>query len=69
MMFLLSEEFAETVGDLALQLRLPHPNVSTHLKVLHQAGLVHVQRLGVRTFVTRNAEALAALQQALDFRL
>lgn len=67
LMFLLNEHVPQTVGDLALQLDLPHSNVSTHLKVLQQAGLVTLERSGVRTLVTRNRETLDALQKALDF--
>lgn len=66
---LLDEHFPETVGDLALNLDLPHSNVSTHLKVLQQAGLVRMKKSGVRTLVTRNREALEALKHALEFDL
>lgn len=69
MMFLLSEQFPETVGDIALQLNLPHSNVSTHLKVLQRAGLVRVERSGVRTLVTRNEDAVTGLKQALNFHV
>lgn len=67
LLFLLHEHVPQTVGDLALQLRLPHPNVSTHLKVLHQAGFVHMERSGVRTLVTRNRAAIEKLKDALQF--
>lgn len=67
LMFLLNEHVPQTVGDLALQLDLPHSNVSTHLKVLQQAGLVKLERSGVRTLVTRDRETLDELQKALDF--
>lgn len=69
LLFMLNEHLPQTVGDLAVQLNLPHSNVSTHLKVLQQAGLVHLERSGVRTLVTRNRETVAALKRALDFTL
>lgn len=67
LLFLLNEHVPQTVGDLALQLDLPHSNVSTHLKVLQQAGLVNMERSGVRTLVTRNRETIDALRDALKF--
>lgn len=67
LLFLLNEQLPQTVGDLALQLNLPHSNVSTHLKVLQQAGLVRMERSGVRTLVTRNRETIDALREALKF--
>lgn len=67
LLFLLNEHVPQTVGDLALQLDLPHSNVSTHLKVLQQAGLVHMERSGVRTLVTRNRETIDTLRDALKF--
>lgn len=67
LLFLLNEHVPQTVGDLAFQLDLPHSNVSTHLKVLQQAGLVKMERAGVRTLVTRNRETIEILRDALHF--
>lgn len=67
LLFLLNEHVPQTVGDLALQLDLPHSNVSTHLKILQQAGLVKMERSGVRTLVTRNRKTIDALKDALKF--
>jgi ArsR family transcriptional regulator, arsenate/arsenite/antimonite-responsive transcriptional repressor len=54
-----------TVGDLAQQTGVSQPTISGHLKLLREAGLVDVQRVGNRSFYTLEREALADLLDGL----
>jgi DNA-binding transcriptional ArsR family regulator len=47
------------VGELVEHLRLSQPGVSKHLRVLREAGLVHVRRDGKRRWYGLRAEPLA----------
>jgi ArsR family transcriptional regulator len=48
-----------SVGDIVDALDVAQPTVSHHLKILKEAGLVHVERRGKRVFYTLNQERLA----------
>lgn len=58
-------ESEATVSDLGARLVLPQPRVSTHLKILHDAGLVAVEPVGrqrtYRVDASRVAQILTAL--------
>ncbi len=47
-----------TVGEIAEKLRLRQPQVSKHLRVLLEAGLVEVEPLANRRFYKLSAESL-----------
>src|ERR1700678_4855590 len=49
------------VGEIVSTLRLQHPSVSKHLRVLRDVGLVHVRRDGRRALYRTNAEAIRPL--------
>ena len=49
------------VGELVERLELSQPGVSKHLRVLREAGLVHVRRDGQRRWYGLRAEPLAEL--------
>ena len=53
-------------GDLADQFDMSRPAVSQHLKVLRQAGLVHVRKDAQRRIYRLNAEGLDELEAWLD---
>jgi len=65
---LLAED-AFGVQELCRMLELGQPNLSHHLKLLHEAGLVHAHRDGTHTFYRRALVAAdrpeAAVQQSL----
>jgi len=50
------------VGDIVAALRVAQPSVSKHLKVLREAGLVHVRRDGRQVFYRTNVLAIRPLQ-------
>lgn len=51
------------VGDIVGALRLAQPSVSKHLKVLREAGLVHVRREGRQMLYRTNAEGVRTLHE------
>ena len=53
-------------GDLADQFDMSRPAVSQHLKVLREAGLVHVRKDAQRRIYRLNAEGLDELEAWLD---
>ena len=53
------------VGDLVDRLGLPQPQVSKHLKVLRDAGLVRCRAVGRRRIYRANGHALRPMQQWL----
>lgn len=55
-----------SVGELADGLPVSRPAVSQHLRVLRQARLVVVQRVGSRSIYEVDREGLAALRAELD---
>lgn len=55
-----------SVGELADGLPVSRPAVSQHLKVLKNAGLVLVQRVGNRRVYEVDREGLARLRAELD---
>lgn len=55
-----------SVSELASGLPISRPAVSQHLKVLKQAGLVIVQRVGNRSIYEVDREGLAALRTEID---
>ena len=59
-------EDARTVGQIASDQPVSRPAVSQHLKVLQDAGLVHVKTTGTRRFYSVRREGLAELRTYLD---
>lgn len=57
----LLRERERPVGELVGLLRLSQPGVSKHLRVLREAGLVHVRRDGKQRWYGLRAEPLADL--------
>jgi len=55
-----------TVGDLAQQLGVSQPTVSGHLRLLRQAGLVHVERRGNKAVHRLDKDALHGLLAAFE---
>ena len=53
-------------GDLADQFDMSRPAVSQHLKVLREAGLVHVRKDAQRRIYRLNAEGLDQLEEWLE---
>ena len=53
-------------GDLADQFDMSRPAVSQHLKVLREAGLVHVRKDAQRRIYRLNAEGLDQLEKWLE---
>ena len=53
-------------GDLADQFDMSRPAVSQHLKVLREAGFVHVRKDAQRRIYRLNAEGLDELEEWLD---
>lgn len=58
-----------TVGDLARQLGVSQPTVSGHLKVLREAGVVHLERRGNRAYHRVDEQAVHALLDGLKATL
>ena len=58
-----------SVGDIVEALDVAQPTVSHHLRILREAGLVHVERRGKQVFYTLNQRRLAqgCCQVAEDF--
>ena len=62
MSLVLSHEGGEAcVCDLLPAFDLSQPTISHHLKVLHEAGLLHREKRGVWVYYRARPEALAAL--------
>jgi DNA-binding transcriptional ArsR family regulator len=55
-----------SVAELATGLPVSRPAVSQHLRVLKQAGLVVVQRVGNRSIYEVDREGLARLRAEMD---
>jgi DNA-binding transcriptional ArsR family regulator len=55
-----------TAGELADALPIAQPGVSRHLRVLREAGLVHVHEQGRRRIYSLRPEALVELDDWLD---
>ena len=55
----------QPAGALVEALALPQPNVSKHLRVLKQAGLVRIRIEGPRRFYSLDPAPLAALDEWL----
>jgi DNA-binding transcriptional ArsR family regulator len=58
-----------TVGDLAQQLGVSQPTVSGHLRLLREAGLVHLERRGNKAFHRLDAQAVRALLSGFEAAL
>jgi DNA-binding transcriptional ArsR family regulator len=57
---------ARSVGELVKLLGLSQPGVSKHLRVLREAGLVHVRRDAQRRWYELQPEPLAELDEWLE---
>ncbi len=57
------EVFGYCVGDLDSQLDIAASTLSHHLKELHRAGLIHMQRDGRQIFCSINTDTMKRLQQ------
>jgi DNA-binding transcriptional ArsR family regulator len=62
----LLREGEHTVNELVARLRLSQPNVSKHLKVLREAGLVRVRPEGRRRWYDLTPEPLAEVDHWLE---
>ncbi len=62
----LLRERARPVGELVKLLGLSQPGVSKHLRLLREAGLVHVRRDGQRRWYELSPEPLAELDAWLQ---
>lgn len=58
-----------TVGDLAQLLGVSQPTVSGHLRLLRDAGLVHLERRGNKAFHRLDAEAVRSLLAGFEAAL
>ncbi|HZU21142.1 MAG TPA: metalloregulator ArsR/SmtB family transcription factor [Gaiellaceae bacterium] len=65
---LLAEE-ERSAGEIASHFPTSRPGVSRHLRVLRDAGLVHVREQGQRRLYSLEPEPLAELQAWLENRL
>ena len=57
------EVFSCCVGDLDSQLDIATSTLSHHLKELHRAGLIHMQRNGKQVFCSVNTDVMKQLKQ------
>jgi DNA-binding transcriptional ArsR family regulator len=58
-----------TVGDLAQQLGVSQPTVSGHLRLLRDAGLVHLERRGNKAFHRLDTKAVRSLLASFEAAL
>ncbi len=58
--------YPRAVGDLAAELPVSRPAVSQHLKVLLDAGLVSVTKVGTRNIYAADPEGVKELRQWID---
>jgi ArsR family transcriptional regulator len=52
-------------ANIALKLRVSHPTVSEHLKILSQAGLIHGKRIKQWTFYRRDEAKIKEMKAQL----
>jgi DNA-binding transcriptional ArsR family regulator len=52
-------------ANIALKLRVSHPTVSEHLKILSQAGLIHGKRIKQWTFYRRDEARIKEMKAQL----
>jgi DNA-binding transcriptional ArsR family regulator len=55
-----------TAGDVAAHFDLSRPNISKHLRILTEAGLLNARRDGTRRLYRARQERVAELRQFLD---
>ena len=55
-----------TAGDVAAHFNLSRPNISKHLRILRQAGLVSERREGTRRLYRACPDRLAEVRRLLD---
>jgi DNA-binding transcriptional ArsR family regulator len=56
-------------ANIARKLRVSHPTVSEHLKILAQAGLIHGKRIKQWTFYRRDAAKIRQVKARLLARI
>jgi len=55
-----------SAGEVAAQFDVSRPDISKHLRVLRQAGLIHERRDGTRRLYRARPERLADVRRFLD---
>jgi ArsR family transcriptional regulator len=63
------EDMKKCVGDLAKGLGLRQSTISRHVRELHRAGLIHLEKSGRFTECRVDGEAATALEDLLSGRL